>query len=594
SAAQMYGNTRLAGVYSGIGPLHPILAAPLYALLQNTSLGTVQAFYLLTPVYTALTAVVVYLLALRLGYPLRTGLLAGMVFGLATIAWPYSQTFFREPLAALLLASAWLSFEIATAAGVSPKRRLLAFVVFAILYPAANLTKVFIASTLPAFLLLTWRRRNLFPPIMRIHQIRILVFLIGTALILVAVYQLILTSLPADVNTRLSQTFALERVRHIFRRLETQDFGISIAGMLFSPSKGMLLYSPILLLAFVAIPKWGRARWEYLLIPYTALIGFLLAQFGAFLSAWWNITWSTRFLLPVIPLLVVAALPMLDAMLNSGKGKVRYAFWGLILVSILIQFGGVLIATPTYLKDLYFQQQIPDLGLTIWRLQHAPLLEHWRLLLTGTSPELAFWRAYPSNQLLVTLAVILNLLVIGGGLWLVTRFRLPKPQTLSIRALYLALIITLVTLTVSPVLMLNAYRAEPRYAANRNDLADAAVVLNQEPQPGDVIAIDSYLNPAWYHFLNFGRPTVPWYSLPLESQSSGRISTPTLFASLCLKFSRIWLLADTNPAGQATVRSEGILAEYSSLIRDWEWPSSLNNTTRLTLYQFNPQCQNNE
>ena len=51
SAAQMYGNTHLAGVYSGIGPLHPILAAPIYLPLQNTNLGTVPG---VLPTYAGL------------------------------------------------------------------------------------------------------------------------------------------------------------------------------------------------------------------------------------------------------------------------------------------------------------------------------------------------------------------------------------------------------------------------------------------------------------------------------------------------------------------------------------------------------------
>ncbi|MCH7480443.1 MAG: hypothetical protein IIC79_03515 [Chloroflexi bacterium] len=592
SAAQMYGNTRLAGVYSGIGPLHPILAAPIYQLLQNTNLGTVQALYLLTPVYTALTAVVVFLLALHLGYRPRTGLAAGLLFGLSTIAWPYSQTFFREPLAALLLVSAWLCFEIATSAGGAARRKALTIALFAILYSAAVLTKVYIISALPAFLLLIWRRRMSFLPIMRTNKIRILIFLIGIVVILVAAYQPILSSLPPGINTRFSESFAVERVTHIIRRLELQDFAISMAGMLFSPSKGLLLYSPILMLAFFAIPKWGRARWEFLLVPFTALIGFLLAQYGAFLSAWWNITWSTRFLLPVIPLLVVAALPILDAMLNSGKREVRNTLWGLIAVSMLIQLSGVLIAAPTFLKDLYINQLIPDLGLTIWQLQHAPLIEHWRLLLTGTPPDLAFWRASPETLLLVVVSVSLNLILVGYALWLLSRFQLPKPPAISSRILQFALFMAAVSLTVSPTLMLNAYRAEPRYALNRNDLTDAALLLNQEPKPGDVISIDAYLSPAWYHFLNFGRPSVPWYSLPLQSQTSGRISTPTLFAILCQQFDRIWLLAETNPDSPDAVQSESILAEYGSMIDEWEWPSSSNRSTRLMLYQFAPACRN--
>jgi hypothetical protein len=38
---------------------------------------------------------------LRLGYRDRTGMGLGLLFGLATIAWPYAKQFFGEPLSAL-------------------------------------------------------------------------------------------------------------------------------------------------------------------------------------------------------------------------------------------------------------------------------------------------------------------------------------------------------------------------------------------------------------------------------------------------------------------------------------------------------------
>ena len=44
-----------------------------------------------------------WLTAVRLGYRDRTGMVLGLLFGLATIAWPYAKQFFGEPLSAVSL-----------------------------------------------------------------------------------------------------------------------------------------------------------------------------------------------------------------------------------------------------------------------------------------------------------------------------------------------------------------------------------------------------------------------------------------------------------------------------------------------------------
>jgi hypothetical protein len=55
-APQLYGNNRLLGEYTGSGLLPVYLGAALLRLISNTGFGQVQALYLLSPIYTALTA----------------------------------------------------------------------------------------------------------------------------------------------------------------------------------------------------------------------------------------------------------------------------------------------------------------------------------------------------------------------------------------------------------------------------------------------------------------------------------------------------------------------------------------------------------
>ncbi len=81
---------------------------PWYLLLHavsflNIQVGQLQATLLFNAIVTAWTAVLLWLTALRLGYRDRTAMLLGLLFGIATIAWPYAKQFFGEPLSALSL-----------------------------------------------------------------------------------------------------------------------------------------------------------------------------------------------------------------------------------------------------------------------------------------------------------------------------------------------------------------------------------------------------------------------------------------------------------------------------------------------------------
>ncbi len=87
---------------SDVEPGQPLAALPLFWIAYRIPwISNLHAVLLLNLIVTALTAAIVILYALHLGYSERTALIAALLFGLTTIAWPYTQTFFREPLAGL-------------------------------------------------------------------------------------------------------------------------------------------------------------------------------------------------------------------------------------------------------------------------------------------------------------------------------------------------------------------------------------------------------------------------------------------------------------------------------------------------------------
>lgn len=95
-------------VYSKKGPAPAFIAVPWYGTLRllgqaDFTVGMLQSTLLWNGIVTALTAALLWLTAARLGYRERTGMALGLVFGLATIAWPYANHFFGEPLSAFSL-----------------------------------------------------------------------------------------------------------------------------------------------------------------------------------------------------------------------------------------------------------------------------------------------------------------------------------------------------------------------------------------------------------------------------------------------------------------------------------------------------------
>ena len=89
-----------------------MLSAPLYWFAKIVpGIGLLHTVYLFNVLVGAAAGCVLLLYALALGYNERTALLAALAFGVSTVIFPYTKTFFREPLALLLLLICGLLLE---------------------------------------------------------------------------------------------------------------------------------------------------------------------------------------------------------------------------------------------------------------------------------------------------------------------------------------------------------------------------------------------------------------------------------------------------------------------------------------------------
>jgi hypothetical protein len=297
-------------------PLQSVVAAPLYWLAVRSGwLGSIHTVMLLNVLVTAATGAILCVLLACLGHPVRRAVLGALVYGLVTIAWPYSRGFFREPLLALLLLTAtlgwvrwrqtgWAGFAILAAAClvVAPVAKVTA----ALAWPAFGL-----AFVLEPGMTAQVRLRRLLP-----------MALIG----LVAGFVLaVLYAARRDVGVWTVWQFLRSWADPI--QVLTRAFGL-----LFGSGRGLFVYSPVLLLALPGLVTMWRQRRAEAILAACAPVAFVLG-YSSYPDWHGGLVWGARFLVPVIPVLM---LPVVECF------SVRRLGWRLAL--------GVLVAASGFIQ----------------------------------------------------------------------------------------------------------------------------------------------------------------------------------------------------------------------------------------------------
>jgi len=279
-------------------PGQPLLAVPFYLLSKAMpGASTTIAVMLLSVVATAATGGVLYRLARELGCGERSAALTALACSVGTTAWPYARSFFREPLLGLLWSvaaldclrwqrtGAWthaLACGIAAAAGVA--------------------VKIASVTALPVFALaLLWdpgSRR------LRLSRRTLWWGVAGGALALGA----------AALLWRLRYGSALPLANYTWGYPWGRALQVAY-GLILSPVKGILVFSPVLLAALPGWPRMARRHGATLALVL-GLTAALLYTYGN--HPQWHggsVVWGPRFVVPLLPLLM---LPMAVALSQGG------------------------------------------------------------------------------------------------------------------------------------------------------------------------------------------------------------------------------------------------------------------------------------
>ncbi len=484
-----------------VEPAQPALSVPLYWLAYHIPwVGNAQALFLFSPLVTALAGALFFLHALNLGYEERTALVATLLFGLATLAWPYTKTYFREPLTMLnLLMAAFLltRWRQTFAAG---ERRHWAYLGTGVSVTLlALLSKEAALMALPALVLIAYpgglalkaRRRQI---------VAILIGLGGVALL----FALGLTIFRTQLEAAVSRYVLLNRALRLLEGLP--QAGAGIVGYLFSPGRGLWWYSPPLLLALGAPFAAPRTRWRETWLPL-GLLALFVVSYAAVRGAQWQggTGWGPRYMLPLVPFLMVATLPLTERSLRVASLWPKLLLGLIALAGLAVQMGGVYVDLFDY--EVHLTQQsglLPYDASLVWNVRWSQALGSL-LYIPQARTDIA-WLVPSADGVALGVLIAAGLLLAAGILWLARRHDLPHRLAVGLLA---GVPVMLAVLTAFA--LWRAYD-DPRYRGDDPALAALRTYLSEHVQPQETILLNS---PTYVpHFMNYYKGAAAWYSLP--------------------------------------------------------------------------------
>jgi hypothetical protein len=368
---------------------------PYYPLLmENTAYRYAS---LVQPVITALAAGLVYVLSRQLGLSKKGAWAAALIFGLASPAAAYAKYDFSQPLVSLFLLAAVVLYI--------RNRPQKAFLSFAngLMLGLVILTRpeMIAIAGLPLILVAFWDSQSK-AEAMGGFSIRRFSSLLWFALPLGFCLMFLLAANNARFGAPFSSGFSVT------------DFNFKIGqviqgliGIVASPARGILIFFPLSLLAFLALP--GLLRRDP---PAGFLIAWIIIASILVYSIWgqWagGRSWGPRFLLPILPYLSVLATIRYSTKHFLPPVLASVVFIILIAIGWVINLQGQLFESLTYVTDAMMMH-----------LSSSPIFTGWATT-GGLSSYDVFWiQKIANGQNLGFLfpAVLLPLLGMCVFLW---------------------------------------------------------------------------------------------------------------------------------------------------------------------------------
>ncbi len=385
------------------GVLTSVLLVPLVAFadLFDRFWATIPTALLLNPILTTLTALLLAQIGVRLGFPRRASLTVAALFGLGTLALPYTQTLFGKPATAFLLTASVLAvlryqakpgYKWALVAGVCSGLTIAINTIFALFVPIVGLWLLGLDPR-------RWRWWHAWA------------FALPTLAVIAALggYNYLRFGDPFNTGYNLG---ANEGFIHPIHE--------GVFGLLFSSYRGYFVYTPLALLSLFG---WGGvvranrgAAITFLLLILANVLGF---------ASWWSwhggIVWGPRFMVPVEPLFAVFWLPIITRAWDRPA-----LWWGIAPLAAVSGFVGLLGALfnyTTWPNDLLATYPGPmdnvATGLDT-QVMFDPRLSavygHFTYLLAGQDFKIALAQKASGLDAVIHILLVIGLLVGGVSL----------------------------------------------------------------------------------------------------------------------------------------------------------------------------------
>jgi len=303
------------------------------------------------------TAALLFLLAVALGYRQRTALVLAGLLAFGTLLAHYAASFLSEPLAALCLTAVAYGLVRARTAGLAPGW--LALSGFAAGLALATKVALGVALVAPGLWLLwlVWRReRGAFRGSAR----ALLAWGAPVAgwLVVVGAYNW------TRFGSVLDSGYGDEASAY------TTPLLTGLAGLLLSPGKGVFWYDPPLLLALAGAVWFGRRHPGSALVVLGMLAGTLLL-YGRYYVWWGGGVWGPRFLVPLLPLLL---LPAAEVVERAWDGR-RWAVAAVAAVAVLaVVVAALPLVVPFDRYVIEYTSSAAALDDALWDLADSPLV----------------------------------------------------------------------------------------------------------------------------------------------------------------------------------------------------------------------------
>lgn len=563
-------------VFSKKGPAPALVAGPWYWLLRsiarlNIQIGILQGTLLWNGLVTALTAALLWLVATRLGYSDRIGLVLGLLFGLATIAWPYANHYFGEPLSALSLLACF--YGLATYRQSGRLRWLWLAGMGAAVAVATVTAHVVLVAVFALYWLWVegsnlWAARQVLGQ--EVTRVALRLFLAASAF---GAPLLLAGGLLLWYNrVRFGDPFV---TGYHFDSGEgfTTPFWQGFWGLVISPYRGVFWHSPLLLatpVGFLFFLRKHRGEGVLIAVLTAALVGLY--------SIWWmwwgGFAWGPRFLVPLTPFWVLLLVPLVQR-LETGEWRLgrshsplpiprslRFTSAFLLLLAIASLVVQLLAVTVNYVNYEIELRQIfptdeanplaygpPAQRLADWR--YSPVIGQVQLLRESlrANSDLAWLRAdgvLHLSTLVIGLAGLATLLGATWGWWRLGA----EPKEENLPSWPIRNLAPLLALLVMATWLGESSR-DPHYGAPNEGYRAILAEICAQAQPADaLIAVAPYD----YHIpMNWMGGLCP-QGIPLFGYAPSNLEHPEaqeVLGRIMQSYQRIWFVTSGLPPNDA-------------------------------------------